>query len=125
MPDIVIVAGPNGAGKTTFANQYLPAERGRFVYVNADEIAREPELSALTGAVRSIAAGRIMLGRIDRAVENSLDVMFETTLASLSYARKIAIWRRNGYHVTLIYLRLETVELSLERAWTNGMCGTV
>lgn len=40
-PVVAIIAGPNGAGKTTFANAYLPFERERFVYINADEIARE------------------------------------------------------------------------------------
>jgi|RhiMethySRZTD1v2_1073278.scaffolds.fasta_scaffold435622_1 hypothetical protein len=41
MQEIIIVAGPNGAGKTSFANEYLFAFRGRFVFINADEIARE------------------------------------------------------------------------------------
>jgi predicted ABC-type ATPase len=41
--------------------------------------------------------------------------MFETTLASLSYARKISTWRKQGYSVALIYLRLPNVEASIDR----------
>jgi predicted ABC-type ATPase len=40
MPDSTIIAGPNGAGRTTFAREYLSADEMRFVFVNADEIAR-------------------------------------------------------------------------------------
>ena len=41
--------------------------------------------------------------------------MFETTLASLTYARKIPDWRVRRYHVALIYVRLPTVEHSIAR----------
>ena len=41
--------------------------------------------------------------------------MFETTLASLTYARKIPAWRHVGYAVALIYLRLPNVDMSIER----------
>jgi predicted ABC-type ATPase len=40
VPDLTIIAGPNGAGRTTFAREYLSADEMRFVFVNADEIAR-------------------------------------------------------------------------------------
>jgi predicted ABC-type ATPase len=109
VPDIIIVAGPNGAGKTTLANAYLPLERGRFVYLNADEIAREPAFMAVVDARREIAAGRAMLNRMHAAIEQRADVMFETTLASLTYARRVHHWRAVGY------LRLETVEASIAR----------
>lgn len=115
MPDLIIVAGPNGAGKTTFANEYLPLERGRFVYLNADEIAREPAFAGLRDRVRPIAAGRAMLNRIDATIARGGDLMFETTLATLSYAQKIPHWREAGYYVALFYLRLVSVEKSVER----------
>jgi predicted ABC-type ATPase len=36
---VVIIAGPNGAGKTTFAREFLPAEAGLPLFINADLIA--------------------------------------------------------------------------------------
>jgi len=111
VPEVLIVAGPNGAGKTTFASEYLPAARKRLEYVNADEIA----LSSPTTQRSDWHAARIMLRRLDGLVEAKQDFMFETTLATLTYARKIPLWRSQGYVVTLIYLRLSSVEASVAR----------
>jgi predicted ABC-type ATPase len=115
MKEIIMVAGPNGAGKTSFANEYLPAEQERLIYLNADEIARELTASGSPSSGLDVAAGRVMLKRIGDAVASGRDLMFETTLASLAYARKIPIWQANGYAVSIIYLRLPNAEASLAR----------
>jgi predicted ABC-type ATPase len=115
VPDLIIIAGPNGAGKTTFAREYLSADEMRFEFVNADEIARTSVLEIGVQSRSDIRAGRIMLDRVDQLVDASADFVIETTLASLTYARKIPIWRERGYTVSLIYLRLGSVAESLER----------
>ena len=92
MQEIVIIAGPNGAGKTSFANEYLPAEQEGLVYLNADEIAREIDDLGLPKAHVDLRAGREMLTRIDTLVRARTEFMFEITLASLSYVRKIPTW---------------------------------
>jgi predicted ABC-type ATPase len=115
MQEIIIIAGPNGAGKTSFANAYLPAAREGLVYLNADEIAREISEPTLTKAQLDLRAGREMLSRTAALVGAGADFMFETTLASLSYAAKIPAWQARGYTVALIYLRLPSVEMSIER----------
>jgi predicted ABC-type ATPase len=115
MQEIIVIAGPNGAGKTSFANEYLPAAREGLVYLNADEIAREVSDATLTKAQLDLRAGREMLERINALVAAGTEFMFETTLASLSYARKIPAWQAHGYTVALIYLRLPDVEMSIER----------
>lgn len=115
MQEIIIIAGPNGAGKTSFANQYLPAAEEELVFVNADEIAREIADPTLSRTALDLRAGREMLTRIAVLVERRSEFMFETTLASLTYAQKIPVWQRSGYSVGLIYLRLPTVEASIRR----------
>ena len=115
MQEIIIIAGPNGAGKTSFANEYLPAAGEGLAFVNADEIARELADPDISGAQLDLRAGREMLKRIDALVEAQAEFMFETTLASLSYARKIPIWQAQGYTVVLFYLRLPSVQHSIER----------
>ena len=112
---IIIIAGPNGAGKTSFANEYLPAAREGLDYVNADEIAREIADPALMQGQLNVRAGREMLSRIDALVGAGTEFMFETTLASLTYAKKIPAWQVRGYTVALIYLRLPNVEMSIGR----------
>jgi predicted ABC-type ATPase len=123
MQEIIIIAGPNGAGKTSFANEYLPAAKEGLVYLNADEIARELADAALTQAQRDLRAGREMLSRIGTLVGSGTEFMFETTLASLSYARKIPGWRARGYTVALIYLRLPSVDIAIERVHRRVAAG--
>ncbi len=115
MPSLIIVAGPNGAGKTSFANKYFETRRAGLRYLNADEIARALAEPRLSQNELNIRAGREMLRQIDRLVEAGAPFMFETTLASLTYARKIPNWRQRGYTAALIYLRLPNVEMSIER----------
>ena len=109
MPTIIIIAGPNGAGKTTFADKHLSREQGRFEFVNADEIARGLD------ARSDISAGRLMLARVDKLSTANADFALATTLATLTYAQKIPIWRRKGYVVSLAYLRLGSVDQSIDR----------
>ena len=115
MPQVVIIAGPNGAGKTTFASDYLVGPRAHFAFVNADEIAREGAQRNLPRRSADVRAARIMLERIDNLATAGTDFAFETTLATLSYARKIPVWRQSGYVASLVYLRLPSLEASRER----------
>jgi predicted ABC-type ATPase len=115
MQKIIILAGPNGAGKTSFANEYLTTAKELLVYVNADEIARAIADRSLTQEQTNIQAGRQMLARLEALAESGADFMFETTLASLSYAQKIRAWQARGSSVALIYLRLPNVDMSIER----------
>jgi predicted ABC-type ATPase len=115
MPSIIIVAGPNGAGKTSFAREYLPNQRQRITYINADEIQGSLRQEFGQASNLDLKAGRIMLQQIDVATTRLENVMLETTLATRSYAAKIPGWRHRGYSVGLIYLRLSSVEHSLAR----------
>lgn len=115
MRKIIIVAGPNGAGKTSFATQYLSSASEELVFVNADEIAREMSFPAPPGSMLELRAGREMLKRIDALIASNTAFMFETTLASLAYARKIPAWRKRGFRVALIYLRLPSAEAAIDR----------
>ena len=115
MPHLIIIAGPNGAGKTSFAKEYILTGEPRFEFVNADETSRILALEPGAQDRSDILAGRIMLDRIDELVAASADFAIETTLATLTYARKIPAWRERGYHVSLFYLRLNSVTDSLVR----------
>jgi predicted ABC-type ATPase len=122
VPQLVIFAGPNGAGKTTFAREYLK-EDIRFAFVNADEIARRFALESGFQDHADMRAGRLMLSQIDEYVSANVDFAVETTLASLTYARKIPKWRVLGYNVSLVYLRLDSVAESIERVTKRILAG--
>lgn len=110
---IIIIAGPNGAGKTTFARSFLPAEAQLPRFINADLIAAG--LAPFAPETAAIKAGRLMLEEIERYTRRFESFAFETTLASLSYLRRIEAWRIQGYRVSLFFLRLPNVETALAR----------
>ncbi|HYD89803.1 MAG TPA: zeta toxin family protein [Vitreimonas sp.] len=114
MPEIIILAGPNGAGKSTFAEQFQ-RDYEDLLYVNADQKAAELARRGVPTLDLDVAAARLMLCEIELVVEARQDLMIETTLASLSYARKIPGWKATGYHIGLVYLRLSSAEDSIAR----------
>jgi predicted ABC-type ATPase len=122
VPTLIIIAGPNGAGKTTFAREYVPDDGRPFEFVNADEIA-----GGLAAQVRQasvdISAARSMLRRVEELIEAGSDFVIETTLANLTYAQKIPDWRRRGYLVSLMYLRLDSVEDLIARVRKRVLAG--
>jgi len=111
MPTLVLLAGPNGAGKTTFINQFLRERAETFQFVNPDEVARP----LAPGSGRDLAAGRLVLERLEDLIAARADVVLETTLATRTHARRIRDWKAAGYRFELIYLRLPSVEISLAR----------
>lgn len=81
---------------------FLPAEARLPVFVNADLIAAG--LSPFNPELVAIRAGRLMLQEIDAHAAAERSFAFETTLAGLSYVRRIDGWRKDGYVVELIFL---------------------
>lgn len=115
-----IIAGPNGAGKTTFARQLLAelALDGQSMavqFLNADEIARALMAARPGLGSARIAAGRELRKRLEYHYSQRNDFMVETTLSSRSYARQIRCWSTAGYQTELYYLRLASLEASIDR----------
>lgn len=113
MPKCIIIAGPNGAGKTTFAREFLPKDARVIHFVNADLIASG--LSPLKPDLAARAAGRLFLQQLDRLASTGTDFAFETTLSGLAYVHPIESWKAAGYKIEIIYLRLLSVRLALQR----------
>ena len=112
-PRCILIAGPNGAGKTTFARRYLPENAGVVHFVNADLIASG--MSPLKPEIAAIAAARMVLGELDRLVADRADFAFETTLSGLTYLRRLKSWKRAGYRIDIVYLKLSSSRLALRR----------
>ena len=114
---ILIIAGPNGSGKTTFAREFLTHEADCPRFINADLIAAG--LSPFQPEKAAIQAGRLMLQAIDSAVANRDSFAFETTLSGKTYARKIPQWQALGYRVSLFFLKLDHVQMAIDRVVTR------
>ena len=111
--NLYIVAGCNGAGKTTASFTILPEILDCREFVNADEIARG--LSPFQPEKAAIEAGRIMLFRIERLLNEKSTFAFETTLSSKTYKNTIIKAKEKGYSVTLLFFWLQTVDLAKKR----------
>src|SRR5579863_4598990 len=112
-PRCIVIAGPNGAGKTTFARRYLPEDEGLVHFVNADLLASG--LSPLKPELAAVKAGRLVLQEIDELAASRVDFAFETTLSGLGYVRRIRAWKRAGYRIEIVYLKLQSSRLALRR----------
>ena len=110
---MILIAGPNGAGQSTTAPSLLRDALQVSEFVNADTIAGG--LSAFRPDSVAITAGRAMLERIRQLAEARADFAFETTLASRSFAPWLARLKRNGYHVHVLFLWLESADLAVNR----------
>lgn len=110
---MVIIGGPNGAGKTTIARRVVLEAIGIVEYVNADVIAAG--LAGFAPERAAMAAGRIMLKRLDDLAQQRADFAFETTLASRTFAPWAARHSAAGYSVHVVYVWLRSPELAMER----------
>lgn len=112
-PRLFVIAGPNGSGKTTFAQEYLPREAGTIRFVNADLIAGG--LSPLAPGLAALASGRLVLAELDRLTAAREDFAFESTLSGLAYVGRLLRWRREGYFIKIVFLKLDSPALALKR----------
>jgi predicted ABC-type ATPase len=111
--DVFIIAGPNGAGKTTFAREFLPQEAHCTVFVNADLIAAG--LAPFAPETAAFQAGRLMIEQLEQSFQKRQSFALETTLSGRAYQAAIARWQSAGYRVTLIFLKLSSVQEAVAR----------
>ena len=86
-PVVYVLAGPNGAGKTTFASEFLPAFVECREFLNADFIAAG--LSPFAPETQNFRAGRLLLERFNKLLQQGQTFAFETTLSGRTYLRKL------------------------------------
>lgn len=111
-PKLIIFAGANGSGKTTAAEYLLPRLKIT-EFVNADEIARG--LSPFNAAGQALAAGRLVLDRIDGLIKGGKSFAIETTLAGRSLARLIKQAEKFGYLVEMHYIFCGDLRVNMAR----------
>src|SRR5688572_11297519 len=111
-PKCVVIAGPNGSGKTTFAREFL-ADNGVIHFVNADLIAAG--LSPLRPELATLRAARIFIVEINSLASKRVDFAFESTLSGRTYLPLLSKWKTQGYRLELVYLKIATPSLALQR----------
>ena len=116
-PLLVFLAGPNGAGKSTFFAEYLAPLA--LPFVNADRVAAalraaDPAASPDEVDRRAFVAAEAFRGAL---VESRLSFCTESVFSD-PVGAKITFLKRardSGYHVVLVFIGLESAELSAAR----------
>jgi predicted ABC-type ATPase len=112
-PNLILLAGPNGAGKTTASARFLVGALQVEEFVNADMIAKG--ISSFRPESVAIQAGRVMLERLRRLTQQRVNVAFESTLASRSFAPMIRDLTGEGYQFHLLFLSLPSADMAVDR----------
>jgi predicted ABC-type ATPase len=112
---IHVLAGVNGAGKSSIVGATIRERGGE--YYNPDEAAREiiaahPGLGQTEANAAAWEQGRKLL---QRAINQSLDFTFETTLGGNTIPGLLADAAKRGIEVHVFYIGLDSAEAHIER----------
>ena len=116
LPLLIMLAGPNGAGKSTFWETHL--KHLNLPFLNADILARETGLDVYTSA-NNIASIR------DELIERQESFITETVLSD-PVGEKVQVLAKaseKGFDVTLIYIGIESSDLSRRRVKARVQAG--
>ena len=105
MPKLLCICGPNGAGKSTFSRAI--SMQGNVLVIDPDKLAAEG-LSPIAAGKAAARMARLFLQEgVSFARDSTLTSQFDFTLMEEA--------KRRGYEVELVYIRLASVALALER----------
>ena len=107
-PQLVVLAGPNGAGKSTFRDAFL--SESPLPFLNADIV-------AAAAGVDSFEAARVLDATRERMIGAGESFITETVFSDPMGAKLAMLEHavRSGYEVMLIFICVESAELSVRR----------
>ncbi len=119
MKTLYIIAGANGSGKTTFAKSF--ASLHHLYFINADEIAKELDSEDISKY--KIKAGKIFFEELGNNLNKDRSFIIETTLSGKYLVKYIQKAKELGFHISLIYLFLETPKTNILRVQNRVLNG--
>jgi predicted ABC-type ATPase len=119
VPVLTLIAGPNGSGNST-ATKFIDIE-GRDRLLDPDAVAFR--LNPADPPTAAISAAREVLVRIEEYLSERASFAVETTLAGKGHLDLLAKAKSLGYEVRLVYICLDTPELSLKRVRNRVLRG--
>jgi len=112
-----LFAGVNGAGKSTFYKQLYDdaASKNLGIRINTDEIVRSHFNNDWKNENAQIVAGRMAVKMIKDCLKGDMSFNQETTLTGKTIISNIKKAKSNGFNINLVYVGLESAELSIAR----------
>jgi predicted ABC-type ATPase len=124
MPNLFVVSGANGAGKSTLSKIILPEEFSDLEVFDGDKYFVNSLSNIFPAKIKSPKYARDMafqetVTEFERLVEQSIisssSFAYEGHFSSESPWQTIIRFREAGYHVTMIFLMVNELSLSLRR----------
>ena len=120
---ITVLAGVNGAGKSSVIGSFIRQVGGD--YYNPDEATREllrknPGLAPITANGLAWSVGK---ERLERAIAEGTDFVFETTLGANTITQLLLRATREGMAVKICFVGLASVQHHLRRVATRVAAG--
>jgi predicted ABC-type ATPase len=116
-PRLVIVAGANGVGKSTLAKEPKAKKLlGAEPAINPDDLTKQVRSDySLSQTAADLLAVNLTELEAWRAIAENRSVALETVLSTRKYFRLVTAAHARGYRVSLLYVALPSVEMSLAR----------
>jgi len=111
-PIILVFAGPNGSGKTTISRRLKPIG----VYINADDLKQEYNLSDLEAAEMAEAFRNAL-------VNSRRDFTFETVLSTERNLHLLQRAKSQGYEIQCIYVLTCNENINIARVKSRQAAG--
>jgi predicted ABC-type ATPase len=120
---ITVLAGVNGAGKSSVVGRFI--RQGGGDYYNPDEATRElvrknPGLAPVTANGLAWSVGK---ERLERAIAEGTDFVFETTLGANTITQLLLRATREGLAVKVCFVGLASVQHHLRRVAARVAAG--
>ena len=114
MPTALLIAGPNGAGRRRSRASTSPLS-STASGSSTPTSSRPGSLRSTPTAQRSGRGGSFSVSWTRPYNKQGESFAVETTLSGSTYTRRIPRWQAAGYRVTLIFLRLSSVDTAIAR----------
>jgi predicted ABC-type ATPase len=72
-------------------------------------------LSPLRPELAAVSAGKLVLSEISRLMQAGASFAFESTLSGHGYLRRFELLKQEGYQIEIVYLRLFSTSLAMQR----------
>ncbi len=121
-PQMFLVAGVNGSGKSTFTKS-IRKRYPDLTVIDPDAIARTLTGSFATIDAASLAAGKRALLTVQQCIERGESFIVESTLSGAIYLRYLQKAEEQGFQTSLVYVALESADLSAARVQARVAAG--
>ncbi|MDZ7896782.1 MAG: zeta toxin family protein [Arcicella sp.] len=124
MPNLFVISGANGAGKSTLSKIILPEEFSNLEVFDGDKFFVESLMKIFPAQIKSPKYARDMafqktVSEFERLVEKNIisnsSFAYEGHFSSESPWQTIIRFREMDYHITMIFLMVSDLSLSLKR----------